>query len=355
MRYAICGLVALGLLGPSPGLASSGGFDDALDTARTATLKDGLLSGAASPVPQQGGEDISSAVPILSLPFQDTGNTCGYADDYDVSCPYAGGIAPDVVYRWTPAYDTSIDITLCASSYDTKVFVYESVAGNDVACNDDACGATTYQSELMYVPVTANTDYYIVIDGYGADCGDYILAISESMPCLAPSRGCDWAEGEPACADEYVDHFNGGCNSDPPVFSTVPCSADGGTPTICGVGGGFDMGGNSYRDTDWWEIDGALNDDGFTWCVTGQADMLIGYITVAPCDEITAFDESAIAVGCDPTCLTVPPGAYYLFVAVPGFGAGIGCHEYEMTIDGYDCGPVPVAVESWGGIKERYR
>ena len=355
MRRATCCRLALGLLLPSVGLAADGDLGNALDLTATSALKDALVAGAPSAGPRVGGDDIATATPILSIPFLEAGNTCAFTDDYDESCPYSGSDSPDVVYRYTPEYDESLDILLCQSGYDTKVYVYEAAAGNLVACNDDACGSTTYQSELMYVPLYGGVDYYLVVDGYGGDCGDYLLDVRPSMPCFARPRGCDAVEGEPECANEYVDAFNGGCNSDPPVFSTVPCSSGGAVLTICGVGGGFDVGGHAYRDTDWYEVDAALNEAGFTWCVTGEIDMLMGTVAAAPCDGISGLDQAAIAEGCLPTCLSVPPGAHYLFLAVTGFGSSVGCHDYEMTIDGYGCGPVPVATESWAGIKGRFR
>ena len=49
-----------------------------------------------SPI-RQGGEDIASAFYVSSLPFNDTGTTTGYNDDYDEVCPYSGSTSPDVV------------------------------------------------------------------------------------------------------------------------------------------------------------------------------------------------------------------------------------------------------------------
>lgn len=85
---------------------------------------------------KQGGDTIFDATVIPGLPFTDTGNTCGYIDDYDEICPYSGSTAPDVVYSFTPVSDMSIDVDLCGSMYDTKLFIYDSGL-NLVACNDD--------------------------------------------------------------------------------------------------------------------------------------------------------------------------------------------------------------------------
>ena len=50
------------------------------------------------------------------------------------------------------------------------------------------------------------------------------------------------------------DQYNGGCNSQPPVFTQIPCDDEGGGVTICAEYGGFLYFGLSYRDTDWYQI-----------------------------------------------------------------------------------------------------
>jgi len=127
------------------------------------------------------GDTIETAFKILYFPFTDSMDTCPFLHDYDECCPYTGSMSPDVVYEYYCQNDRSIDIDLCASSYDTKVFVYENAHGNLVGCNDDmlGCGPSGYQS-LLSVELNAGNTYYIVIDGYGSDCGTYELYISPS-------------------------------------------------------------------------------------------------------------------------------------------------------------------------------
>ncbi len=73
---------------------------------------------------RQGGDTFASAFTIPSLPFTDTGTTAGYANDYDEVCP-TGSLAPDVVYRFESATPQSIEVDLCGSDYDTKVYIYD--------------------------------------------------------------------------------------------------------------------------------------------------------------------------------------------------------------------------------------
>ena len=58
---------------------------------------------------------------------------------------------------------------------------------NLIACNDDfyfddVCGI--YVSKLEGVALMGGGTYYIVIDGYGDDFGDYELSIIEYFPCI---------------------------------------------------------------------------------------------------------------------------------------------------------------------------
>jgi hypothetical protein len=313
--------------------------------------------GVNTPRPQVGGDTIATATNIPALPYTDTGNTCSYTHDYDEVCPYTGSLSPDVVYQFVPPARMWVAIDLCASLYDTKVYVYENGPGHVVACNDDAdCGYSGWQSYVDLVVEPGNV-YYIVVDGYGSDCGEYDMTISQNLCCCAFCPPGGVAEGEPVCYDGYEDHTNGGCNSTPEVFLPAPCSADGSPVTLCGTYGGFLYGGLDYRDTDWFTVDGDCNTDGFTWCLTGDSySTIMGYIATRPCDEITTFDEYLVLDCMEPGCLEVPAGDYILWVATAGFGPDEGCgYLYYWTTDGYDCCPVSVEPASWGEIKGSYR
>jgi|GEM_PF-846526 len=124
---------------------------------------------------KQGGDNITTATVIPDVPYSISGTTVGYTDDYDEVCPYTGSTAPDVVYAYTAAYQHWIDISLCNSSYDTKLYVYENTVGNLVGCNDDACGDDGYKSQVTFLEVLQGNTYYIVVDGYGTSSGEYVL------------------------------------------------------------------------------------------------------------------------------------------------------------------------------------
>jgi hypothetical protein len=143
------------------------------------------------------GDTCANPIVIPSLPFSDSRNTCVYTNDYDEVCPYAGSTAPDVVYAYTPADDEGIAVVLCdgATVYDTKVYVYEDIcpdSGNPIACNDDACETVAfpwdYVSQLGGVPLTAGHTYYIVVDGFSHECGDYYLDVFTVPSSQCPSE-----------------------------------------------------------------------------------------------------------------------------------------------------------------------
>jgi len=127
----------------------------------------------------QGGDIIEEATVIGMLPYTAFGTTAGYYDDYDEVCPYSS-FSPDVAYSYTPFSDEVIDISLChpGTDYDTKLYVYENYwdPGYPYACVDDACPG--YVSEIIDLYVYGGNTYYIVIDGYGGEFGDYELAVT---------------------------------------------------------------------------------------------------------------------------------------------------------------------------------
>jgi hypothetical protein len=331
--------------------------DNALNMSEIQAQK-ALLNTPGNPNPtilNVGGDTIGSAVNIASVPYSDSGNTCSFAHNYDQVCPWNAPGAADVVYKHTPAADISVNIDLCTSLFDTKVYVYDGGVGNLVACNDDAgCGTNGWRSFLECVALTAGHTYYIVVDGYSpTDCGTYYLDITECVPCVIDCPPGGLAEGEPDCHDNYYDTYNGGCNSVPPVFTTLECNDS--SIVVCGRYGGFFYNGLSYRDTDWYQITLAAPTL-ITWCVAGETDTLVGIIQ-APCPAINFYAYN-FGSECTPICVTenLPAGTWYLWAGSLNFGADAGpCGlDYVATLDGWYC-PVAVEPTSWSNVKNMYK
>ncbi len=319
---------------------------------------------APAPVlgPKDGGETIADAVPIPGLPFFDSGNTCQHVDDYEETCPFSS-TSPDVVYSYAPEYDTCVWVSLCDSYYDTKVFVYEDYVtpGVPYACNDDNSYCheppVQYTSWIEWMEVYAGHTYYIVVDGYAGACGDYELGVvtcGTMAPIECPPEGID--EGEGPCYDGYGDDFNGGCNSDPVVYSEVAPSPD--PIVICGMGGNYDN--NTMRDTDWYLLDLTCDETTITACVETEFPVLLGFVDLREgCEAVSNFYSSATAPMGHTVCLTetLPPGEWVVWVGTwdwPDYPCDGFWTHYNLTIEGYDsC--VPVEDASWSTIKGLYR
>ncbi|MCA9243711.1 MAG: hypothetical protein KDA32_07160, partial [Phycisphaerales bacterium] len=153
------------------------------------------------------GETVATAIPIFSLPVVIDGSTDTCGNNYDEDCGIGASDAGDVVYKLRPTADMTIDVRLCGSSYDTKVFIYEDAVtpGSPYACNDDSltCGAAPpaqYRSFLNDVSLEAWSTYYVVIDGWNGAEGAYHLEIIDETPILLANDDCEnatWiAEGQ---------------------------------------------------------------------------------------------------------------------------------------------------------------
>ncbi len=286
------------------------------------------------------GETCATAASIPSVPFSGTGNTCDCSDDYDTACTFTGSTSSDSVYVYTPAVDECVDISLCnGSAYDTKVYVFQNnCATPAIACNDDSCSSPNfpfgpYVSSLSGLNLVGGQTYYIVVDGYGGECGDYVLEINPCAgPCNVVCPPSSTPENEPVCADEYDDQFNGGCNSASPVFSNIACGQ-----TSCGTSGNFLFGGLEYRDTDWYKITLGV-DTQLTWTVESEFPALFGIVDnfgIDSCSGVTSFLVADVTVACTPNSVTAPvaAGTWYLFVSTADF-TGVACgSEYTASAE----------------------
>lgn len=328
----------------------------------TAPDKPNAGAGNTSPTWRVDGDTIEECWVIDSLPFTEAGSNCGFADDYDEQCPYTGSTSPDVVYSYSPPYDMCLSISLCNSYYDTKVFVYEDEHTPDdpYACNDDSYDCddppVSYTSWLEEVLVFAGHTYYIVVDGYSGDCGDYVLEIDEvycGPECVIDCVGVP--EGEPTCYDGYDDQYNGGCQSD--TWSMIPATSE--PITICGETGVFDAGGVTYRDTDWYLVY-PCGGVPITATVESEVPVLLAFVHLIDwCDDFEIYSYVYMDE-CMPTSLTeeLPAGQFAVFVSTSDWSTEYECgSDYWLMLEGYSehCDPVPVEDTSWGRLKSLYR
>ena len=314
---------------------------------------DSHINQAEGSNPRQGGDTVFDATAIGGLPFSDAGTTAGYADDYTEACPYTGSTSPDVVYSLVGT-GGAVDVDLCGSSYDTKVFMYDEGL-NLVACNDDfyfddVCGV--YVSKLEGV-VLGDGTYYIVIDGYGGDFGDYLLNVEGFSPCVVECPDGAVLEGEPPLMDGYVDMYNGGCNTDavnPLDFTQVLSPGD-----FCGIAGWYD---GTTRDTDWFVI--TLSEYGYvTWtCDAEQPTYMFELLNMPDCPNV-AVGQLFTAGPCLPAVMTVygaPGSDVFLWAGPTTYSApgGFIGNEYDYVCN-FDTGVVATEDATWSQLKSMYR
>jgi hypothetical protein len=273
---------------------------------------------------RQGGDTILEAV-LIPVPLADqVGTTTGYDDDYDEVCPYTGSTSPDVVYRFVPDHDAELDFDMLGSAYDTKIYVYSQNL-ELLACNDDFW--PDYTSRIERLPVTAGEDYFLVCDGYGGDFGEYLLNITEWEPCLLDCPLGGVLEEEPPLAVDYVDTFNGGCNTDAenPPFQPVT------DPIFCGVSGWYLNQGATYRDTDWFIV--TLPGDGVLE-ITGDAEERCYMFELGPQDCGSVDVVQNVEIGsCDMQTMVItgaPGSDVWFWVGPATFDLPPGEDVYEF-------------------------
>ena len=322
-------------------------------------VKDSTPSGVHYGSGRVEGDTIEEAWVIEALPFTDSDNTCGFNNDYDEVCPYSGSTSGDVVYAYIPEGDDIITIDLCYSEYDTKVYVYEDywTPGEPYACNDDAhfsAPCYTYSSKIAYLELSAGHTYYIVVDGYGGDCGTYVLDILYVDPCFLECPDGALVEGEPPCVDEYQDDYNAGCG-----FGggwTYIEAQEYEHATMCGKSCTFSYQGSSYRDTDWY----TLNAAGGEVTVTCDAEFPVLFLLFYVIDYNCVGYEYLVGTDdfCEPVTLSHSFAAgqeLWLWVA-PSVFSGVPESDYILDITGilwYE--PSPASEATWGSIKGMFK
>ena len=125
-------------------------------------------------------DDCEDAIDVgeETLAFTNVGATTDGPDEPG-ACTFfsSSDVAADVWYRYTPSCQGTATVSLCGSSYDTKVAVYAGdgcpTSESAIACNDDAC---SLQSEVTF-PVSAGQAYLIRIGGYNGAEGNGTMTI----------------------------------------------------------------------------------------------------------------------------------------------------------------------------------
>jgi hypothetical protein len=280
-------------------------------------------------------------------------------------------------------YDTKLNV------YTDGCGILTCVTGNDDGGTPDCAipSGSLYKSRVTFCSI-AGQEYLVLVQGFGGSIGDFNLSVSDDgVPCAVgggedccvahPTPGCSdpvcqaaicaadpfccdvqWdgicanaANNNPSCAACFVpcpdvicgptdipenepdcglpiDTVNGGCNSNPNVFSPIECGQ-----TYCGTGA-FD---GATRDTDWYQVV-TLVDTELVWTVNAEFDALIGIVDnngIADCAGVSVFQVFAVGPCGAPITVSacLPPGSWWLFAAPDFAGGPVVCGaEYTASL-----------------------
>jgi len=114
------------------------------------------------------GDLCQNAIPLTeSISYN--GNSTGATGSSVSSCSIND--TKDVWHSFIPSQSGNYTISLCGSSFDTTLSVYNACGGMELACNDDLCSV---QSEVV-VSLTAGYTYLVRVAGYNGATGQYTL------------------------------------------------------------------------------------------------------------------------------------------------------------------------------------
>jgi hypothetical protein len=98
-------------------------------------------------------------VPACARQYPTTLNTGGHLN----------GLYNTIWYKFTPLFSATLNVDTRGSSYDTVLSIWTGSPGSftPVACNDDINPGIVTQSELLNVPLTLGTTYYLMVSSFG--------------------------------------------------------------------------------------------------------------------------------------------------------------------------------------------
>jgi len=137
--------------------------------------------------------DSATVIEPARVPFTSEGTTFGAANDLQPGVPCVrssqsarGG---DVVYKFTPA-DTQVYIITATphGHFDVTLYVVVDCATFQECSNGDVSGPGI--AETVARNLSAGATYYIIVDGFGTDAGDFTLSVEPTIR-IAPNAPTD--------------------------------------------------------------------------------------------------------------------------------------------------------------------
>ncbi len=147
--------------------------------------------------------DVCTPAPVITtLPYSDSGTTCGATNDLNIyggTCaaalpfPYPG---PDVIYAFatTAGNNVTISASLTGSTGDLALFVIDTTCATAANCNHQSQDAIGVGAGPENIAAASYSDgnHYIYVDSYyaapnPANCGTYTLNVSGNLPIALDS------------------------------------------------------------------------------------------------------------------------------------------------------------------------
>jgi hypothetical protein len=296
----------------------------------------------------------ATAILLGDTPIDNHCATAGGPDHETCNDGFLTGLGLDIWYTYTADFTGQLLVSTCdQADYNTQLAVYAgcdcgSLGDPPLACNNDGA-VCSGGSSVVVVDVVAGNCYTIRVgSSFEAPIGTGTLTLSSEVPepCDIGPLVPPGAIPEPeACGNDD----NGGCDRDPPAWTTVQ---------LGDVVHGTAWAELGVRDTDWYELVLAEPTE-VTLTVVAEFPVGVGFIETVPdgsgdCADTTgSVFPSASADACVETFVTavLEPGTWWPWVA-PTTGDGVSCgggaagNEYLLTIGTaipcpWDCQDVP--------------
>jgi hypothetical protein len=286
--------------------------------------------------PAPANDLCANAIPIACSTA--SGTTVGATFD-NVGICGTSNTAPGVWYTFTSPGTGNATVSLCGSSFDTKISVFSGTCGSLVCIggNDDFCGL---QSQFTF-GATQGTTYYVLVHGYSSETGAFTL----SLTCPAPPP-----PGNDLCAN------------------AIPISC-GQALSGTTVGAAFDDVGTCVTSNTspgvWYAFTGTGTPATVSTCGQASFDTKLSVFTGA-CGALVCVGGNDDFSGCSgfTSQFTFPTTAgttYY--VLVHGFGTATGSFTLSLTCeplnldiqisDPCSCDD-PLNVQPWGGMVQLF-
>jgi len=111
---------------------------------------------------------------VTNLPFNTDNAT---ASGIQPSCGGSSTPPLDIWYAYTATQTGTALIDLCGSIFDTRLTIWDSCNGNEIACNDDDGPACSGLQSSIEMAVTNGTTFYIQVGGFSTHSGEGNLSI----------------------------------------------------------------------------------------------------------------------------------------------------------------------------------